>query len=214
MEELTKAFSEETGISTELVLGSSGKLTAQISQGAPFDVFVSADMKYPEKLYLDGLTTAAPKVYANGKLVLWSLQKKVPHNLEFLTNAETVHVAIPNPKNAPYGLAARQALQHQQVYEKVKEKLVYGESISQANQFIISGTAEVGFTAKSVVLSPELKGKGNWVEVAEESYAPIRQGVVVVKKQGKKMAEAEKFFTFLFSDKARNILQRYGYSTN
>ncbi|MFD2066267.1 molybdate ABC transporter substrate-binding protein [Pontibacter silvestris] len=214
MEELTKTFTEETGIPAEIVLGSSGKLTAQIKEGAPFDVFVSANMKYPEELHRSGLATAAPKVYANGKLILWMLQEEGEPGFEKLTNAAVMHIAIANPKNAPYGIAAQEALQYLGFYEEVKDKLVYGESISQTNQFILSGTAAAGFTAKSVVLSPELKGKGKWIEVPQESYAPIQQGVVILKKEGKSMAEAEKFYTFLFSDKARSILQSYGYSIN
>lgn len=207
MDELIRAFSEESGTTCETVLGSSGKLTAQISEGAPFDVFVSADMKYPEELYKNGLTTGPPEIYAYGKLVLWTLSDSLPD----LTDRRVKHIAIANPKTAPYGTAAVEALKNAGILERVQDKLVYGESISQTNQFIISKTADVGFTAKSVVLSPEINGQGRWEEIDEKAYTPIAQGAVIIQQREPLKKGAEAFYLFLFSEKAKQILQHYGY---
>lgn len=213
IDEIVEAFSEDTGIPARIVLGSSGKLTAQISEGAPFDLFASANMLYPEELHRKGLTTAAPEVYALGKLVLWTLNEDVSPDLEWLKQPAVEHIALANPKNAPYGMAAEEALKFYGSYEDLKAKFVFGESIAQTNQFVLSKVAAAGFTAKAVVLSPELKDRGKWVEVPVESYAPIEQGIVIIKKEGKDMAAAEKFYTFLFSERAQKILDKYGYSS-
>ena len=213
MEELTAAFYEESGIPVEIIYGSSGKLSAQIMEGAPFDVFVAADMEYSRTLHREGLTTAAPEVYAYGKLVLWTLEEGFSLDLDMLAHPAAKHIAIANPRNAPYGEAAVESLKFYGLYPLVQDKLVYGESISQINQFILSRTASVGITSKSVVLSPKLKGKGKWKDLPEESYSPIQQGVVLLKKEGKNRTAAEKFYAFLFSKRAQRILQDFGYET-
>jgi len=156
MDDLTAMFSEETGIPCEIILGSSGKLMAQIREGAPYHVFVSADMKYPVTLFNDGLTTARPDIYANGSLVLWTLDDRLP-SIEILRSGEVSKIALANPSTAPYGRAASQALEFYGMDMEVADKLVYGESISQTNQFIISGSAQVGFTAKSAPDPPRAK---------------------------------------------------------
>lgn len=213
MEELTSEFTKITGIRCETVLSSSGKLTTQIMEGAPFHVFISADMSYPEQLFKRGLTTGPPEVYAYGKLVLWTMRDGLEPSLGLLTDDAVRHVAIANPKTAPYGTAAVQALENAGIFEKIKPKLVYGESISQTNQFIISKTADAGFTAKSVVLSPEMKDRGRWVEMEADTYAPIAQGAVLLKKTGSMTEAAEAFHRFLFSENAKTILKKYGYDT-
>ncbi|MDP4285283.1 MAG: molybdate ABC transporter substrate-binding protein [Bacteroidota bacterium] len=212
MKELSESFTDQTGIPCNLIIGSSGKLTAQIKAGAPFDVFVSADMKYPDGLFKSGYTTNQPTIYAYGKLVMWSMINGMKPSIDLLKSPGVTHIALANPKTAPYGMAAIEVLRHYGIYENVKDKLVYGESISQTNQFITSKSAEVGFTAKSVVLSPELKGKGSWIDMDEADYAPIAQGVVVLKDNNAKQANAEKFYNFLFSDPAKDILKNFGYS--
>jgi len=207
---LKKVFEEETGIKTTLIISSSGKLTAQIKQGAPFDVFLSADMKYPETLYKDGLTANKPEVYAYGKLVIWTLGKTdVSKGLDVLQSPGISKIAIANPQTAPYGVAAVEAVKKAGLYANVKPELVYGESISQVNQYLLSGAAEIALTAKSVVLSPAMKNRGKWVEVDNNLYEPIAQGVVVTKTAQK--TEAQKFYRFLFSKKAQNIFKEYGY---
>lgn len=213
MDELTRLFEEQSGIKAEVILSSSGKLTAQIQQGAPYDLLVSADMKYPKTLYESGQAEAPPRVYALGALVLWTLGDiELSADLSFLQNPAIHKIAIANPQNAPYGEQAVRALQHYGVYDQVVSRLVYGESIAQTNQYILSRVSEVGFTAKSVVLSPEIQGKGHWVEIDPAAYSPIEQGVVITRYGEEHHPEASRrFYDFLFSQTARDILIRYGY---
>ncbi|MGB0525178.1 MAG: molybdate ABC transporter substrate-binding protein, partial [Flammeovirgaceae bacterium] len=173
MRELTQTFTAQTGIECELVISSSGKLSAQILADAPYDVFVSADLKYPTNLFEAGKTLTPPKVYAYGKLVLWSLHDEFEPNMDALQFSSIRKIAIANPRLAPYGKAALEALQHLQLYEQVQDKLVFGESIAQTNQFIASQAVDCGITAKSVVLSPKLKSVGKWIAVDPASYTPI-----------------------------------------
>ena len=214
MQEISKTFTEQTGIKCDLVISSSGKLTAQIKEGAPFDVFVSADMKYPTELFNTGFAVGQPKIYAYGKLVMWSMIESIKTSINSLTNQSINHIAIADPKTAPYGEAAVAALKHYGIYENVKDKLVYGESISQTNQFIISKSAQVGFTAKSVVLSPEMKDKGQWIDVDENSYSAIAQGVIIIKRKNSPEDNAKNFYNFLFSVDVKKILENFGYSVN
>ncbi len=213
-EELLKKFTDQTNIACDLIISSSGKLTAQIKEGAPFDIFVSADMKYPNKLYTSGYTCKAPKIYAYGKLVLWSMIDSIHPSIDILKSLKIDHIAIANPKTAPYGTAAIEVLKQHGVYKDVKDKLVYGESISQTNQFIISKSAQIGFTSKSVVVSPKIKGKGNWVTIDESDHSSIAQGVVILKNNAENHHKAKAFYDFLCSQEAKIILENYGYSVN
>ncbi len=212
-EELRAAFKHESGIDVQTIIGSSGKLTAQVKAGAPYDVFLSANMAYPRTLYKAGLATSEPKVYAYGTLVLWTLSDvDVSRGLPVLTEPRVRQIAIANPKLAPYGREAMRALAFYHLTKAVKPKLVFGESISQVNQYIYSRAADAGLTAKSVVLSPKMHGQGHWVEVPQESYSPIAQGVVIVKHgQDTHPKAAQRFLQFLSSEPARAILRRYGY---
>ena len=133
---------------------------------------------------------------------------------EGLLNEDTNHIALANPKTAPYGAAAIEVLAHYGILEKIERKLVYGESISQVNQFVISKAAEFGFTAKSVILSPGIKDKGYWEELNPEIYTPIAQGVVLLKANESKYEKAQLFYDFLFSAQAQQILLQYGYEVN
>ncbi len=211
IKKLSKVFTKKTGIECELVISSSGKLTAQIKEGAPFSIFVAANMKYPEAVYKSGLAAKPPKVYAHGKLVLWSALKEVKPSLELLTKEYINHIAVANPKTAPYGQAAIEVLQHFGLYEQVEKKLVYGESIAQTNQFITSKSAEIGFTAMAVVLSPEMEGVGKWVELDADDFEPIEQGVVIIRQEEEVLEKAIQFYEFLFSKEAKSILRNYGY---
>lgn len=211
---IATAFTKETGIEIRSVVSSSGKLTAQITHGAPYDLFLSADMLYPATLHEAGLAVAAPKVYANGLLVLWTTKDINLNKLGIATTADkaVTKVAIANPKLAPYGREAIKVLDYYQITSSVIPKLVYGESISQVNQYVDIKTVDVGFTAKSVVLSPELKGRGSWIDVPDESYEPIAQGMVVLTYGTKHHHHtSEQFYNFMLSDKAREILSQYGY---
>ncbi|MCM1982382.1 molybdate ABC transporter substrate-binding protein [Lyngbya confervoides] len=216
MADLTQAFTQTAGINCKTILGSSGKLTAQIQSGAPFDLFVSADLNSPQVLDRDGFTLAPPQVYAYGKLVLWTTVPNLQPSLVALTEDRVRRIAIANPRTAPYGAAALAVLNHHKIYDGVKQKLVRGESIAQVNQFIQSQAADMGFTAKAVVLSSQLQGQGQWVDLDPQSYEAIAQAVVVLKAaastgSGDRSLEAQKFVEFLFSDSGQTILRRYGY---
>jgi molybdate transport system substrate-binding protein len=213
MEDLQTEFERQTGIEVKTVINSSGKLSAQISSGAPFDVFLSADMKYPETLFREGYADSIPRVYAFGSLVLWSMKDiDLSRGMEILAGKQIRKIAIANPLNAPYGLAAKEAMIHYQLYERVKEKLVFGRNVSQVNQYIVSGAAEAGFTSKSTMLSPGIKGQEVWIEIDSTAYSPIKQGAVILKHGRENHPEAAQgFYDFLFSETARQILKNYGY---
>lgn len=209
--ELVKTFSFESGIDCEVILGSSGKLTAQIKEGAPFHLFVSADIKFPADLFQNGYAHAPPKIYAFGSLVLWSMKPGFRASIDSLTSPNVRHIAMANPKTAPYGEAVLEVLKHYQIFEKVKDKLVFGESIAQTNQFITTTAAELGFTSKSVVLSPGIIGQGNWTPIDSSIYSPIAQGVIIIKNKDVFFDQAQQFYNFLFSQKGKEILTKFGY---
>ncbi len=213
IKELSKTFTEQTGIVCDLVISSSGKLTAQIKEGAPFDIFVSADEKYPTELFETGFTNGAPKIYGYGKLVLWSMYQDINPSLDILNTPSIRYIAMANPKTAPYGIASVEVLKKHNLYKEIQDKLVYGESISQTNQFIVSKSAEIGFTSKSVVLSSQIKNKGKWIPLSEKDYSKIAQAVVIIKQTYRTQKKAEKFYNFLSSISAKKILENYGYST-
>lgn len=210
---LAAEFKKQSSIEADLIVSSSGKLTAQIEQGAPFDVFLSADMKYPQELCAKQLTTAKPRVYAYGTLVIWAKKGiSLKGGLKALNNPAVKKIAIANAALAPYGEAAEQAMERSNALSELKPKLVYGESIAQVNQYLLTGAAEVAFTAKSVVLDPAQKGNNNWEEVNTNLYQPIAQGVVMLKSStGTSINQAKKFYRFLFSARGKQILKTYGY---
>ena len=212
--DLKNAFEKINNIRVDEVVGASGNLTRQITQGAPFDVFISADTKYPQSLFQNHFAAEAPKVYTRGVLVVWTTKPGlIPGaNLQFLLSGKIKSIAIANPKIAPYGTAARAVLQKFNLLDKIKSKLVYGESISQTSQFIASQNADVGFTAKAIVLSDEMKNKGTWIELSHDDYPPILQAAVLLKYgiQNNSSA-ARKFYEFLFSATAKDIYKKYGY---
>lgn len=212
LEEIASVFTADSGIPCHLVTSSSGKLTAQISEGGPYDILISADMKYPGQLESAGLTYGPPQIYAYGKLVLWTTTADIEPDFNALRRDEINYIAMANPKTAPYGVAAMEVLKHLNLDEILKEKLVFGESIGQVNQFISSGSAQIGFTALSVVSSPRFKNSGRWEEIDTRFYSPIAQGVAVIRKEGKKQEDAVLFRDFLFSQQAREILIKYGYT--
>lgn len=210
--ELVKIFEETTQIPTDLIISSSGKLTAQIMEGAPYHVFLSANMKYPDALYESGHCIEPPKIYAYGALVLWTAKEGVTPSIEQLKAEHLTHIALANPKTAPYGEAAVEVLNQYGIFDSLESKLVFGESIAQTNQFILSQAVDVGFTAKSVVHSKDLSQKGQWVEVEGGYYNPIQQGVVILKNKDEfKERSARAFYNFLDSSTAKEILKKYGY---
>ncbi len=214
MGEIKTAFETQFGQEITLIFGSSGKLTAQILESAPYDVFISADLKYPQSIYDQGFAVGDPGVYAQGALVLWTLNPNLTPDagLEVLLSEKVKKIAMANPQTAPYGVATEELLRNVGIYDQVARKLVFGESISQTNQYLTTHAAEIGFTAKSVVLSKELQGKGQWIDLDLNQYRAIDQGVVLLKKGVERHgALAKQFYEFLFSDTARKIFEKYGY---
>lgn len=211
-DELQAEFKKETGHDIKPVYNSSGKFATQIVNGAPFDVFLSADMGYPERLHKDGFASA-PKVYTYGALVLWTMKDiDLARWQETLASPTVGKIAVANPRTAPYGREAMKALAHYKLDETLKGKLVFGESIAQTNQYIHSKAADAGFTAKSAVLAAAMKGQGKWVELPKDSYEPIAQGVAVLKHGMQTAPKAsQQLHDFVLSPKARAIFERYGY---
>jgi molybdate transport system substrate-binding protein len=201
-------------IDTQVTYGASGKLFEQISNGASFDLFFSADMDYPNKLKEKNLTASEIKMYATGKLAIWS--KKTDPNIKktnTLLNANIVKISIANPATAPYGEKAVESLKFYKVYDKVKSKLVFGENITQAAQFATTGAADIGIVALSLVLTPNMqKEGGKYYIIPEKSHARLEQGCVIL-KHGQGNSNAAKFYNFISSKKAAAILKYYGYST-
>lgn len=212
-DDLAVEFKKETGIETQSVLNASGKIVTQIRHGAPFDVFMSADMEYPEELYKEGFAVTAPKPYAYGLLVLWSkTEADLSKGVTGLADLAVAKVAIANPKVAPFGKQSLKAMEFYKVKAAIEPKLVYGESIAQVSQYVDSKAVDVGLTAKSIVIAPEMAGKGKWVPVPEESYEPIAQGMVILKHGIDTNADAaRKFYDFVQSEKARAIFAQSGY---
>jgi molybdate transport system substrate-binding protein len=211
---LKKAFEKQSPAKIDLIVSSSGKLTAQIKHGAPYDIFLSADMKYPEALYKSGNALTKPRAYAYGKLVLWTLKKaNQSDGLKALEKPSVRTIAIANPAMAPYGIASTEAMKKADIYGSVKKKIVYGESIAQVNHYLLSGAADIAFTAESVVESPVLKGKGKWTEVPDDLYQPIKQGAVLLKHaaKGGRLKAAKAFYQLLFSRQGRAIFHSFGY---
>lgn len=212
-ESLAEVFSSQTGIRCEVTAGSSGSLAAQIREGAPYDVFLSADMHAPQALFEEGFATEPPIIYARGRLVLWTLTEGLDPSLELLTSDAIRHLALANPRTAPYGTAAMEVLTRHGLAEQVKEKLVFGESISQTNQFILSGSAEIGFTALSTVLAPAMQNQGKWVEMDSSWHTPMRQGIIWLNRDSTRAEAARKFAGFVTSTEAAGILRGFGYLT-
>ena len=208
---LAKDFKEKTGIEVEPIIGSSGNLATQIKNGAPFDVFLSADITFPESLFNEGFSNKAPEVYAYGSLVIVSTQDIGFENWERLLLSPRINkIAIANPKIAPYGKAAEEALTKKGIWTSVQPKIVQGESIAQVNTYITTGVAEVGFTTQSLIKDSEGKTKLYWKLIDPKSYTPIKQGMVIIKAT-KNIAEAEKFYQYILSADAKKILKEYGY---
>ncbi len=194
-------------------VGASGGLVAQIENGAPYDVFLSADTDYPRKLVQAGGAAADTLVvFAKGRLVLWTFKPSVPLSSvsEATQGPETTKVAVANPETAPYGRAAMEALSRLGLTKEVTHKLVFGENISQTAQFVSSGNADVGFVALSLVLSPRLKERGRWLEVPADLYTPILQAGVLTKR-GSDNPAARRYLEFLSSPEAKAILAQFGY---
>jgi len=206
IKDLVKEFYNKYHIKVTPIIGSSGKLTAQITKGAPFDLFLSANMKYPEYLYKKGIAKIKPKVYAKGKLVLFA--RDGIKNFKEIFDAK--RIAIANPKTAPYGMATVAYLKNKHIYNRLKSKFVIGSNVSTTFSYAMKIT-NYGFVARSLLFKfPNLNNKKHFVELDENFYPPIKQGVVLISNN----PEAKKFYNFLFSKEAKEIFLKYGYSIN
>ena len=199
-QEVSARFQKETGQKVEFTFGSSGNFFSQIQNGAPFDMFFSADVDYPAKLEVAGLVEPGTlSQYATGRIALW-VRKGSPidinQGLRILTDARVRKISIANPEHAPYGRAAVAAMRHEKVYDKVRDRLVLGENISQAAQFVESGNADIGILALSLVLARPLKSQGTYYEIPTSFYPAIEQAVVVL-KSSKQKDIARQFLSFL-----------------
>jgi molybdate transport system substrate-binding protein len=221
IDKLGPAFEKATGVHVTVSLGSSGNFFAQIQNGAPFDVFLSADKGYPEKLEQAGKTEGSPVSYARGRLVIWvpnSSSVQLPSkgnqtldgNLDVLTTPAVRKIAIANPEHAPYGRAAVAALTHFGVYEQLKPKIVMGENISQTAQFGQSGNADVTLISLSLASTGSLQHDGHWLLLPEDSYPPIDQAGVVLKSSNNK-AQAKRFLEFISSSEGQAIMHDFGF---
>jgi len=215
MHDICQGFQEEnSSIQAKVSYGSSGNFFAQISQGAPFDIFFSADTTYPDLLEKEGLTAKeTQKVYAVGKIVLWvpKVSNVDPDDgMQTVTFPAVKKLAIANPRHAPYGRAAEESLRYYGLWEKVNEKLIYGENISQTAQFIHTGAADAGIVALSLAISPKMLHEGRYWIIPDESHSDIEQVYVVLKK-GKGKKSIRKFLDFIHGEKGSNILSRYGF---
>ncbi len=208
---LGQDFKQKTGITIEPIVGSSGNLTTQISNGAPFDVFLSADMGFPETLFKQGFSLKKPVIYTQGSLIICSNQDIGFENWErALMTGRIKKIAIANPAIAPYGKAAEETLKDKGIINDIKSKIVYGESISQVNTYIATGVTEVGFTTQALVKDPANKTKLYWKVIDPKTYAPIEQGMVLL-KHANDNPEAEKFYQYILSPAAKAIFEEYGY---
>jgi molybdate transport system substrate-binding protein len=213
--ELVPEYEKTTGNHVRLTLGSSGNFFSQIQNGAPFDLYFSADIGYPKKLEDAGLVVPGSLYpYAVGRIVLWTgngSQLDLSKGLEILREPTIKKIAIANPKHAPYGRAAVAAMEYFKVYDQVKDKLILGENISQAAQFIESGACDAGIIALSLAIAPAMKAAGQYWEIPATAHSPLEQGAVIL-KQSKNPEAARQFLEFIKSPQGQEIMRRYGFT--
>ncbi|HSF67985.1 MAG TPA: molybdate ABC transporter substrate-binding protein [Nitrospiraceae bacterium] len=215
IKEVIAEYEKATGNRVKLSLGSSGNFYAQLTNGAPFDLYFSADIGYPKKLEEAGLIVPGSLYrYAVGRIVLWtnhSSHRDVSKGLEVLRDPAIKKIAIANPKHAPYGRAAVAAMQHFKVYDDAKDRLVMGENISQAAQFVESGACEIGVIALSLALAPTMKAGGTYWEIPSDAHPPLEQGAAIL-KSSKQQKTAQQFLEFMQGAKGQDIMRRYGFT--
>jgi molybdate transport system substrate-binding protein len=214
-QEIAARFQKDTGHNVRAIFGSSGNFFAQIQNGAPFDVFFSADIGYPQKLEAAGQAEPGTLYeYATGKIVLMVPKDStldLKRGLPVLLDPQVKKVAIANPEHAPYGRAAVAALQHEKLYDQLSAKFVMGENISQTASFVVSGSAEAGIVALSLALAPSMQEKVSYVSIPGDEYPPIRQAAVILKSSQQK-AIASQFMAFLKKPETVSLLEKYGFN--
>lgn len=213
MDEILAQFRERhPGETIAVVYGSSGKFSTQIAQGAPYDLYFSADIAYPERLAAQGFAASPVTTYATGRIVLWSATHDARAlRLEDLTQPDIRRVAIANPQHAPYGARAKEALQAAGVWDQLAGKLVLGSNISQAAQFVETGNADAGILALSLALNPRLSAAGSYWLIPETLHRPLEQAFIVTRPGADKRL-AWQFADFIATDDVQAILARYGFA--
>jgi molybdate transport system substrate-binding protein len=196
----------------DAVYGSSGKFHTQIQQGAPYDLFFSADIAYPLELAKSGFAAPDVKPYAVGRIVLWSTSLDATKmTLGGLTDPKITRIAIANPKHAPYGKRAEEALRASGLWDKVEPRLIYGENIAQTAQYVQTGNAQVGIIALALAVSPELANKGGYWLIPDTLHTPLTQGFVITKR-AEGNAAAKRFADFMSSKAARVVMGKFGFT--
>jgi len=217
MQDIAAKFQQDTGKTVKVIYGSSGNFFQQIQNGAPFDVFFSANLDYPKKLDAAGLVESGSYYpYAKGKIVVWVPNESkidVTSGLKALLDPAVKKIAIANPQHAPYGQAAVAAMKTEGIYEKVADKFVLGENIAQTSSFVVSGAADAGIVALSLALSPNMKDKGRYAEIPAGEYPPIEQACVIL-SSSKNKELAKQFLTFIKSAAVADTLKKYGFDVS
>ena len=195
----------------DVIYGSSGKFFTQIQQGAPYDLYFSADIEFPRKLAAAGFSSSETKPYALGRIVLWSsVMDAGKMTLNSLTSSDIQRIAIANPKHAPYGKRAEEALRATGIWEKIQPKLVYGENSASTAQLAETGNAQVGIIALSLAVNPELAKKGAYWLIPDTQHEPLEQGFIVTRRAENNML-AKRFAEYMASEPARTVMTRYGF---
>ena len=216
LQEIGDRYEKQTGVQLKLSFGASGALTQQIQNGAPFDLFFSADMDYPRQLIAAGAADPASLYqYAVGKLVLW-VPADSPLDLDHkgisvLLDPSVKKIAVANPQHAPYGRAAVAALKHTGIYDQIADRLVLGENVAQAAQFVESGNAQAGFVALAHAIAPSMQGKGKYWQVPADAYPPLDQGVVVISRSPHK-EDVAAFIAYVKTAEVGTVLRHYGFT--
>jgi len=217
LDEITSHFQTETAVHVKVVYGSSGNLFQQIQNGAPFDLFFSANSDYPKKLEAASLSVPGTYYeYARGHLVLLTSSTStldLQQGLKALLEPSIKRIAIADPGHAPYGQAAVAALKSQGIYDQVSRKIVVGENVAQAASFVISGAADIGIVAKSLAILPSARDRIRFAEIPANEYPPIQQACVLLKSSNKQ-EPARRFITYIQTPEASKILQRYGFDVS
>jgi len=213
--ELLPQYEKVSGQRVKVSFGSSGNFYAQIQQGAPFDLYFSADSSYPKKLEEAGFAVPGSLYqYAVGRIVLWARQTSrldLTQGFDILRQPAVKTIAVANPKHAPYGRAAVAAMKHFMIYNDVVNRLVLGENVSQTAQFVESGAADIGILALSLALAPTMQAKGTYWEIPAQSHPPLEQAAVIV-MSSKQKELAQQFLEFVMSPQGQTIMTRYGFT--
>lgn len=212
MDEIAGEFRKaHAGDEVEVIYGSSGKFHTQIQQGAPFDVFFSADVDFARGLKAAGQAVTEPKLYAVGRIVLWSASRDASKmTLADLADPTIRKIAIANPEHAPYGKRAEEALKATGMWDKLQERLVFGENIAQTAQYVQSGAADIGIVALSLAVNKELASRGGYSPIPAELHSPLEQAYVVT-KHGENNELAFAFASYMATETARHVMTRYGF---